>query len=70
MIRVDEYMFEVMMHMIGYAPQLEECFVDALEAHEIDADLLLKLAEECDRTWGGDGFYTNPLKKAIKKMED
>lgn len=69
MIRVDEYMFEVMMHMIGYAPKLEECFVDALEANGMDADLLLELAEECDRRWGR-GLYTKPLKKAIKKMED
>ena len=63
---ISEEMYEVMMHMIGYA-SLDTIFYDA--THSCDHELLLELAEACVDRWGSGAINIKQLKKNMEMIE-
>jgi hypothetical protein len=63
---ISEEMYEVMMHMIGYA-SLDTIFYDA--THSCDHELLLELAEVCVDRWGSGAINIEQLKKNMELIE-
>ena len=51
-ISITKEMYDLMMHMIGYGVYDGEKFMDAIEHHEADPKLAMKLAKQCDERWG------------------
>jgi len=60
---ISEEMYELMLHMIGYG-QLDRNFTDAI--HLEKPDLLLELAQICNKQWGSNSVNIELLKKNIE----